>query len=76
MVLKERENPIVEKFRRGHRDLGRVDLGKGYRRISVNDRLLVNPSPSLFIKLLTQVRLPTNKPKKPKVNISLTALGR
>ena len=58
LALKERKNPIIEHIRRCDRDFRRVDLGKGYRGIGVNDGLLINPPHSLQIphieRILTQ----------------------
>ena len=49
MVLKGGQNLVIEYIRHGHRNFGRIDLGKRHRRIRVNDSLLINPAHSLQI---------------------------
>ena len=52
LVNEGNETRLLSRSRSIHRNFGCTDLGKGYRRISVNNGLLINSYPSQSLDFL------------------------
>ena len=49
VFLKERQHTVIERIGSGDGDLGRIQLGKGHRRIGIDHRLLIDPADTFQI---------------------------